>query len=124
MLKLRLQSLAPLALVAALMAGCARNAPPPTGAAPGGGSQSQVTNEQAVADFYRGKTIRLIVGFAPGGGYDAYSRLISKYLGTYIPGNPSVIVENMPGAGSLVAANQTYNTLPKDGTVVTNISGA
>lgn len=80
-------------------------------------------DEKAVSDFYSGKTVRLIVGFAPGGGYDTYTRLIGKYLPKYLPGNPTVIVENMPGAGSVLAANQTYKSLPKDGTVVTNISG-
>jgi tripartite-type tricarboxylate transporter receptor subunit TctC len=103
-----------------MLLGCTRTSAPPTGS-PG---QAQLSNEQMVADFYRGKTIRIIVGFAPGGGYDTYSRLIAKYLGNYIPGNPSVIVENMPGAGSLVAANQTYNSLPKDGTVIANIHAA
>lgn len=108
--------------LAVTVAGCARAAPPTGGPAPG--SSGQVSAEQAVAEFYQGKTIRLIVGFAPGGGYDTYSRLIAKYLGNYVPGNPSVIVENMPGAGSLVAANQTYNALPKDGTVIANIHAA
>ncbi len=113
-----------LAAVLATFNGCTRPAPA-TGAAPAGqGSPvSQEASERAVADFYRGKTVRLIVGFAPGGGYDTYTRLISRFLGTYIPGNPTVVVENMPGAGSLVAANQAYNTLPKDGTVVANIAG-
>lgn len=75
-------------------------------------------NEQAVADFYRGKTIRIIVGFGAGGGYDVYARIIAKYLGKYVPGNPTVIVENTPGAGSAVALTQIYNTLPKDGTII------
>ena len=63
-------------------------------------------DEKAVADFYRGKTVRIIVGFSGGGGYDAYSRLIGRHLQKHIPGNPSVIVDNMAGAGSIIAANQ------------------
>jgi tripartite-type tricarboxylate transporter receptor subunit TctC len=80
-------------------------------------------DEKAVADFYRGKTVRIIVGFSAGGGYDAYSRLIGRHLHKHIPGNPSVIVDNMAGAGSIIAANYVYNAAPKDGTVIGNISG-
>jgi tripartite-type tricarboxylate transporter receptor subunit TctC len=80
-------------------------------------------NEKAVADFYKGKTVRIIVGFSAGGGYDLYSRLVARYLGKYIPGTPNVIVENMAGAGSILAANTVANAAPKDGTVVGNISG-
>ena len=80
-------------------------------------------DEKAVADFYRGKTVRIIVGFSAGGGYDAYSRLIGRHLHKHIPGNPSVIVDNMAGAGSIIAANYIYNAAPKDGTVIGNISG-
>jgi tripartite-type tricarboxylate transporter receptor subunit TctC len=80
-------------------------------------------DEKAVADFYRGKTVRIVVGFSAGGGYDQYSRLIGRHLSKYIPGNPPVIVENMPGAGSIIAANHLFNAAPKDGTVVGNISG-
>ena len=54
--------------------------------------------------FYQGKMIRIIVGFSPGGGFDTFARLVARHLGRHIPGNPSVIVTNMPGAGSLVAA--------------------
>lgn len=77
---------------------------------------------KAVEDFYKGKTIRIIVGAAAGGGYDAYSRLIARHLGKYLPGNPNIIVENMPGAGFLIAANHVYNVAPKDGTVIGNVS--
>ena len=76
-----------------------------------------------MADFYRGKTIRLVVGFSPGGGFDTYSRLIGRHLTDHIPGNPTVVVENMPGAGSLVAANWIYSAAPKDGTVAANFNG-
>jgi tripartite-type tricarboxylate transporter receptor subunit TctC len=80
-------------------------------------------DEKAVANFYRGKTVRIIVGFSAGGGYDQYSRLIGRHLPKYIPGNPSVLIDNMAGAGSIIAANHTYNAAPKDGTVIGNISG-
>jgi tripartite-type tricarboxylate transporter receptor subunit TctC len=72
----------------------------------------------SAADFYRGKTVRIIVGFGAGGGYDIYARLIGMHLGRYIPGNPDVIVENMPGASSLKAADYVYNVGGKDGTVI------
>lgn len=80
-------------------------------------------DERAVGEFYRGKTVRIVVGYAAGGGYDTYSRLIAKYIGKYIPGAPNVIVENLPGAGSKLAFSQIYTTLPKDGTVIGNGDG-
>ena len=67
------------------------------------------------ADFYRGKTVNLIAGFNTGGGADTYARLVARHLGKHIPGNPNVIVRNMQGAGSVVAANHIYNVSPKDG---------
>jgi tripartite-type tricarboxylate transporter receptor subunit TctC len=72
----------------------------------------------AVADFYRGKLIRVIVGFGSGGGYDVYARVLGRHFGKYIPGNPSVVVQNMPGAGGLRAANFIYTAAPKDGTTI------
>jgi tripartite-type tricarboxylate transporter receptor subunit TctC len=72
----------------------------------------------AVADFYKGKQVNLIVGYGPGGGYDIYARLLARHFGRFIPGNPNVIVQNMPGAGSLRAVNYLYNIAPKDGTVI------
>src|SRR5258707_15778127 len=63
---------------------------------------------QAQSNFYEGKTIRLIVGFTAGGGYDAYTRTIGRHMGKHIPGNPVMIVENMPGAGSMISANYTF----------------
>ena len=65
--------------------------------------------------FYKGKTVRVIVGFAPGGGFDAYARSLSRHMGKHIPGNPTLIVENMTGAGSLVAANHLYKIAKPDG---------
>ncbi len=60
-------------------------------------------------DFYRGKTVRIIVGFSAGGGFDAYARLLARHIGKYIPGNPTMVVLNMPGAGSFISANYVYN---------------
>jgi tripartite-type tricarboxylate transporter receptor subunit TctC len=70
-----------------------------------------------VADFYRGKQVQVIVGYGPGGGYDVYARLLARFIGKHLPGEPLAILQNMPGAGSLVAANYIYNVAPKDGTV-------
>lgn len=73
---------------------------------------------QAQEAFYKGKTIRIIVGFTPGGFYDRWARLFSKYMPKYIPGNPEVVVQNMPGAGSLIATNYVYNVAKPDGLTV------
>jgi tripartite-type tricarboxylate transporter receptor subunit TctC len=78
---------------------------------------------RAATPFYEGKTIRLIVGFSAGGGFDTYSRLIARHLGRHIPGNPAVVVENMPGAASLVAANHVYNIAKPDGLTILNFHG-
>src|SRR6476659_7622235 len=77
-----------------------------------------------VADFYRGKQIDLIVGYGPSGGYDTYARLLARHFGKFIPGNPSVIVQNMPGGGSLRAVNYLYNQAPRDGTVIGTFSSS
>jgi tripartite-type tricarboxylate transporter receptor subunit TctC len=66
-------------------------------------------------DFYKGKTIRFVVGYAPGGGYDTYTRAVVRHMGKHIPGNPTPIVQNMAGGGSLIAANYTYNRARPDG---------
>jgi tripartite-type tricarboxylate transporter receptor subunit TctC len=81
-------------------------------------AQSAQFDEKAVAEFYRGKTITIVVGFAPGGGYDISARLLAKHMGKHVPGSPNVIVENRPGAGSLVAANLVYKGLRPDGTYI------
>jgi tripartite-type tricarboxylate transporter receptor subunit TctC len=73
---------------------------------------------ETVASFYKGRTVTLITGYSAGGGFDLYSRIIASYLGKYIPGEPRVVVQNMPGAGSLRAASHVYNVAPKDGTVI------
>lgn len=69
-------------------------------------------------DFYQGKTVSIFVGFSPGGGYDAYGRLLGQFLGKHIPGKPNVVVQNVPGAGSLTAVRSLNVTQPKDGTVM------
>src|SRR5262245_34431604 len=74
-------------------------------------------NAQPVADFYRGKTLRMLIGYGPGGGYDIYGRLVAEFLPRYLPGNPTIIAQNMPGAGSFVAAKYLYEVAPRDGTV-------
>src|SRR5262249_2313417 len=71
---------------------------------------------QSVADFYAGKTVTLTVGYSVGGGYDTYARILARHMGKHIPRNPAVVVQNMPGAGSLKAANYLFNVAPKDGT--------
>ncbi|MDB5642485.1 MAG: family tricarboxylate transporter, receptor protein, partial [Hyphomicrobiales bacterium] len=71
---------------------------------------------EPVADFYRAKQLTVIVGYGPGGGYDLYARLLARHISRHMPGAPAAIVQNMPGAGSLRAANFIYNTAPRDGT--------
>jgi tripartite-type tricarboxylate transporter receptor subunit TctC len=73
---------------------------------------------QPAEEFYKGKTITISVGFSPGGSYDFYPRLFARHMGKYIPGHPTVVVQNMPGAGSLRAANHLFNIAPKDGTAL------
>ncbi|HWG07253.1 MAG TPA: hypothetical protein VG271_19795 [Beijerinckiaceae bacterium] len=74
--------------------------------------------QQSVANFYKGKTINLYIGFTPGGGYDAYARLVARFMTKYIPGNPAIQPEQMTGGGSRVATNYVYNVAPKDGTAL------
>jgi tripartite-type tricarboxylate transporter receptor subunit TctC len=69
-------------------------------------------------DFYKGKTINLYIGSGPGGGYDQFGRLVARHLGNFVAGQPVVVPHNMPGAGSLAAANFVYNNAPRDGTVL------
>jgi tripartite-type tricarboxylate transporter receptor subunit TctC len=71
---------------------------------------------QSVEEFYKGKSINLAIGFSAGGGYDLYARHLARYMGKHIPGNPTIVPQNMPGAGSLRAANFIYTAAPKDGT--------
>jgi len=76
------------------------------------------TNAFAADDFYKGKNIRFIIGYSPGGGYDTYARLVARHLADHIPGRPIIFVENMPGAASRVAAAYVYKAAPRDGTVL------
>jgi len=69
----------------------------------------------AISDFYSGRTVNLVIGYAPGGGYDLYARTLARHIARHIPGNPSIVVQNMPGAGSIKAANYLYTIAPKDG---------
>ena len=86
--------------------------------------QSEGFDERVVTDFYRGKVVRIVVGFPPGGGADVYSRLIARHLGRFIPGNPTLAVTNMPGAGSIIAGNHIYNSAAKDGSEIGMLNGA
>ncbi len=72
----------------------------------------------ALSDFYKGKTVTIFIGYAAGGGYDQYARMLARHIGNHIPGAPSVVPRNMTGAGSIVAANNIYNSLPQDGTAI------
>ena len=76
------------------------------------------SSQESAADFYKGKTVRMIVGIGVGSGYDVNARLLARHIGKHIPGNPTVIVQNQPGAGSLTMTNQMYAAGPFDGTVI------
>src|SRR5213078_4832247 len=83
---------------------------------------TQPARSAGVEDFYKGKTVSLLIGYSVGGGYDAYARLLARHLGKHIPGSPSVVPQNMTGAGSLKAANYVYSVAPKDGSVIGTFS--
>ena len=76
------------------------------------------------SDFYRGKTITIIIPIGPGGAYDAYARLVSRHLGKHLPGNPLIIARNMPGGGGVIASNHLYNVAPQDGTTLAIITSS
>ena len=97
-----------IALAAATFACVAASAPRPTFA-------DEVAE---VAQFYKGRSINIAIGYGPGGAYDAYMRALAPHWGRYIPGNPQIVLQYMPGAGSLVAANYVVNVAPKDGTTL------
>jgi len=78
----------------------------------------------AQANFYQGKTIRVIVGYQPGDNHDQWARTYARFMGKYIPGNPSFVVQNMPGAGSMIAANHVYNMTKPDGLTLASFGGA
>ena len=77
---------------------------------------------QSVADFYRGKTMKIIIGYSPAGGYDLYGRLAAEFLPRHIPGNPAIVAENMPGGSSLKASLYLYQAAPQDGTYLGSVS--
>src|SRR4029079_488498 len=81
-------------------------------------SALQAQAQDSVAQFYKGRQITMIVGSPPGGGFDIYARLTARHLGKYIPGNPGLIVTNMPGAASNASVAHVYNVAPKDGTII------
>lgn len=78
---------------------------------------SSPSRADSAAEFYKGKTVQIVVGYGTGGGYDVYARMLARHMGKYIPGNPSMVVQNMPGAGSMRATSYLYSVAPKDGTV-------
>ena len=88
------------------------------GIAAGGSSLIGTANAQPVADFYKRTSINLYVGSGVGGGFDAYARILALHYGRHLPGNPSIVVKNMPGATGLVAMNSLYNTAPRDGSTI------
>ena len=79
---------------------------------------SPAAAQQSVADFYKGKTVALLLGTGPGGSYDLYARIFAEHLPRHIPGNPSIVIEHMPGAGGVTAGNHLYGPGPQDGTKV------
>lgn len=79
---------------------------------------AQPAHAADVADFYKGRTVSMVIGYSVGGGYDTYGRLLAHYLASHIPGRPSIVPQNMPGAGSIKAANYIYSVAPKDGTAI------
>jgi tripartite-type tricarboxylate transporter receptor subunit TctC len=81
-----------------------------------------VSRADDVQSFYAGRTISIVIGTSAGGGYDLYARVLAKYLGRHIPGNPTVVPQNMPGAGTLRAMMYLYAVAPKDGTVIGTFS--
>src|SRR4029450_66426 len=81
-------------------------------------SSNGAAAQDAVAQFFRGKQINVIVGSSAGGGYDIYARLLARHMPRHIPGSPAMVVSNMAGAGSNAAAAHVYNVAPKDGTVI------
>ncbi len=86
-----------------------------------GGARPGVAADSVEA-FYKGKTMQLLIGFGPGGGYDLYGRAVARHMGRFIPGNPTLVPQNMAGAGSVRAASSLYNAAPKDGTVIGTFS--
>jgi len=93
---------------------CACLLPALAGIAPG----AAAAQENAVADFYRGRNIDVLIGYSAGGSYDAYARIVGRFIGNHVPGQPRVVMRQMAGGGSRIAANHVYNIAPRDGTVL------
>ena len=87
-----------------------------------GGGVREGFAADTVESFYKGKTMQLLIGFGAGGGYDLYGRAVARHMGRHIPGNPSIVPQNMAGAGSVRSASYLYNAAPKDGTVIGTFS--
>jgi tripartite-type tricarboxylate transporter receptor subunit TctC len=85
-------------------------------------SLSSAASADPLADFYAGKTLQMLVGYGPGGGYDIYGRLVAEFLPKYLPGHPAIVTENMPGAGSFAAAKYIAQVAPRDGTVLASLA--
>src|SRR6185369_6085301 len=83
-----------------------------------------LASAQSLEGFYRGKTVNVVIGYPPAGANDFYARAVARHIGKHIPGNPSVIPRNMPGGGSLIAANHVFNVAPKDGTVLALVAAS
>src|SRR5215208_5266306 len=79
-------------------------------------------NADAIEDFYKGKSLRMLIRYGPGGGYDLYGRLVAEFLPRFIPGNPTIVPQNMPGGGSFVAAKFMAEVAPRDGTVLGSLA--
>ena len=86
--------------------------------APVAAASTARAQSEGLADFYRAKPLTIIVGYSAGGGYDVYARAIGRYIARHVPGTPTIVVTNMPGAGSLASANYLYNVAPKDGSAI------
>lgn len=82
---------------------------------------SPAAAQSGVGDFYKGRQVSIIVGFPPGGGYDIYARVVARHFSRHLPGAPTIVVQNMPGAGSMNLANHMYSVAPKDGTVIGSV---
>ena len=92
-------------------------------AAVAGALAPAVAQGDAVADFYRGRTVNILLGTGPGATYDLYARVLATHMGRHIPGQPAMTVQYMPGAGGLKATNYLYNAAPKDGAVIATLFG-
>ncbi|MDH3242438.1 MAG: tripartite tricarboxylate transporter substrate-binding protein, partial [Alphaproteobacteria bacterium] len=88
------------------------------GAALVGAAATTAAGAQDVARFYKGKTVTMYIGYSPGGGYDLYGRLVARHIGRHVPGTPTVVAKNMPGAGGLKMANWFYTVAPRNGTAI------